>query len=215
MGKTLAIVGLGIGTFAVLLQAALTIPLRIANGHGFVEAIIFLLSFFTVLTNIAVVVIYASALFPRHVGILNKLNRPVARACVAACIAVVGLIYATVLAKIWAPEGLFWLCDVLLHYAAPALYLVWWIGFGREGSLKWPDAPKFLAAPLIYLAYAIIRGSLTGTYPYPFIDAAALGVAKAALNCFLVALVFLGASLLAIALDRFLKAPSTDPRPVS
>jgi hypothetical protein len=214
MGKTLAIAGLAIGTFAVLLQSWLTVPLRMANGHGFAEAVIFLLSFFTVLTNIAAVAVYAASLFPRRLSMLITMNRPVARACVAVCIAVVGLVYATVLAKIWAPEGLFWLCDALLHYVAPILYIVWWIGFGRDGTLKWADTPKFLAAPVIYLAYAIIRGSLTGTYPYPFIDVATLGAAKVAINCVLVAAVFLAGSLLAVALDRNLKSPLSAPRPV-
>jgi hypothetical protein len=214
MGRALAIFGLCVGTFAVLLQAGLTIPLRMANGHGFPESVIFLLSFFTVLTNIAVVAVYAASLFPAQLGFLAKMNRPVVRASAAACIAVVGLVYATVLSKIWAPQGLFWLCDVLLHYVAPILYLVWWTVFGRDGSLKWTDAPKFLAAPLLYLPYAIVRGRLTGNYPYPFIDVAALGAAKAAVNCFFVALVFLAASLLAIALDRFLKSPLSVSRPV-
>jgi hypothetical protein len=214
MGKTLAIAGLAVGTFAVVLQAGLTIPLRMKNGHGFFEAVIFLLSFFTVLTNIAAVAVYSACLFSWRHGVLKNMSRPAAQACVAACIAVVGVVYATVLAKIWAPEGLFWLCDVLLHYAAPVLYLVWWVGFGRDGSLKWSDAPKFLAAPLLYLAYAIVRGSLTGLYPYPFLDAAALGAAKVAVNGVLVAALFLAASLIAIALDRTFKSPFHDPRPV-
>ncbi len=212
MGKTLATFGLALGAFAVLLQAWLTIQLRMANGHGFVEAVIFLLSFFTVLTNIAVVAAYAAYLFPARLGFLNFMNHPAPRACVAVCIAVVGLVYATVLAKIWAPEGLFWLCDVLLHYGAPILYLAWWFGFGRDGSLKWSDTPKFLAAPIIYLVYAITRGSLTGSFPYPFIDLASLGAGKVAMNCVLVAAVFLAASLLAVALDRNLKSPLHDPR---
>jgi hypothetical protein len=214
MGKALAIAGLAVGTFAVLLQSWLTVTLRMENGHGIVEAVIFFLSFFTVLTNIAVILVYFVSLFPARFRFLSKMNRPIARACAAACIAVVGLVYAAVLAKIWAPQGLFWLCDVLLHYVAPVLYLLWWISFGRDGSLRWSDAPKFLAAPLFYLAYATIRGGLTGTYPYPFIDVAALGAAKAAVNCLLVALVFLTASLLAISLDRLLKSPFSDPRPV-
>ncbi len=213
MGKALAIIGLAVGTFAVLLQAGLTIKLRMANGHGFAEAVIFFLSFFTVLTNIAVISVYTANLFPGRLGIVNIMNRPAARACAAVCIAVVGLVYATVLAKIWVPEGLFWLCDVLLHYAAPLLYLIWWIGFGRDGSIKWSDTPKFLAVPIFYLAYAIFRGSLTGNYPYPFIDMATLGAAKVAMNCVLVAAIFLAASLLAIALDRNLKSPLHDPRP--
>ena len=202
MGNVLAMLGLGVGLIALPLQAALTIPLRMANGHNFIEAVIFLLSFFTVLTNIAAVLVYAGILFPGRPRLFGAMSSPIARAAVACCIAVVGLVYATVLAKIWAPEGLFWLCDVLLHYAAPAIYLIWWAFWGRDGSMSWSDAIKLLPAPLIYLAYAMARGAITGVYPYPFLDFSALGGARVALNCIGVAALFFIISLIAVTIDR-------------
>lgn len=209
MARFLTIAGFAIGLFALLLQLWLTIPARMAAGHGLIEAIVFYFSYFTILSNIAAVGVYASALFPGKVKILDKLNSAISRATVAVCITIVGLVYVTVLAKIWAPEGLFWLCDVLLHYAAPTIFVVWWLTAGRSATLRLPDAIKFLPAPILYLTYALIRGALTGTYPYPFLDVAALGGAAVALNSFGVAALFFAFSLLAVLIDRNLPAPKT------
>ncbi len=180
-----------------------------AAGHGIVEATIFYFSYFTILSNIAVAGVYAGVLFPGKVKVLDKLNNTIPRATIAVCIIVLGLVYVTVLAKIWAPEGLFWLCDVLLHYAAPVLYVVWWLTAGRSGSLRFIDAIKFLPAPVVYLIYALIRGALTGTYPYPFLNVSKQGGAAVAFNSLCVAALFFAFSLLAVLIDRNLPAPKT------
>ncbi|MFZ1772906.1 MAG: Pr6Pr family membrane protein [Rhizobiaceae bacterium] len=204
MDKPLAITGFAVGAFAVILQFALTIPARMNAGRDLAEALVFFFSFFTILTNIGAVLVYAASLLR---GRLSFFATPLARAAIAVCITIVGLVYATVLAKIWAPEGLFWLCDVLLHYAAPVIYALWWLTAGRSGTLQWSDAPRMLVFPVLYLVYAMMRGLLTGLYPYPFIDAAALGLGPALVNAAVVALVFLVFSFGAVALDRRLKSP--------
>ena len=209
MARLLTIVGFAVGLFALLLQLWLTIPARMAAGHGLFEAIIFYFSFFTILSNIAAVGVYAAALFPATAKYLGWLNNAIPRATVAVCITIVGLVYLTVLAKIWAPEGLFWLCNVLLHYATPVIFVVWWLTTGRSGTLRFPDAIKFLPAPIFYLIYALIRGALTGSYPYPFLDVTTLGSASVAVNCLGVATLFFAFSLLAVLLDRNLPAPKT------
>jgi hypothetical protein len=207
MARLLTIAGFALGLFALLLQLWLTIPARMAAGHGLIEAIVFYFSFFTILSNIAAVGVYAGALFPGKVKLFDRLNSATPRATIAVCITIVGLVYATVLAKIWAPEGLFWLCDVLLHYAAPVIFVVWWLLIGRSGTLRFADAIKFLPAPILYLIYALVRGAFTGTYPYPFLDVTALGSTSVAVNCLGVALLFFLFSLLAVLLDRNLPAP--------
>lgn len=51
---------------------------------------------------------------------------------------------------------------------------------------------------MVYSVYAMIRGSLTGIYPYPFLDAGKLGLLQVLLNLVLVLAVVLlfGAALL-------------------
>lgn len=205
MDKRLASTGFAIGVFALILQFALTIPARMAAGHGLTEALVFYFSYFTILTNIGAVLVYFARLFP---GKLPFFATRMARAAIAVCIAIVGLVYVTVLAKIWAPEGLFWLCDVLLHYAAPAIYVIWWALVGRDGGLNWGHSPRMLVFPVAYLAYVLVRGQMTGLYPYPFLDAEALGLANAAMNAAAVAVLFLAFALIAIGFDRKFKSRS-------
>jgi hypothetical protein len=200
--KLLPIAGFVIGAFALILQFAITVPARMAAGFSLIESIVFYFSFFTILSNIGVVLVYAAALAP---GRFAEFSTPVARATMAVCIAIVGLVYFTVLSNIWAPQGLFWLCDVLLHYAAPVIYVVWWTSAGRDGSLTWQDAAKMLAFPVLYLVYALVRGKLTGIYPYPFIDAGLLGWTKTITNAAAVALLFVVFSFIAIGFDRRVK----------
>jgi hypothetical protein len=203
--KLLPIAGLMIGAFALILQFSITVPARMEAGFSLIDSIIFYFSFFTILTNIIVVLVYAAKIVP---GRLAVFATPVARATMAICIAIVGLVYFAVLSKIWAPQGLFWLCDVLLHYAAPSIYVLWWTLAGRDGSLQWNNAAKMLAFPMLYLAFVLARGSLTGLYPYPFLDAYALGWTKTLANSAAVALLFFVVSLIAIGFDRFVKARS-------
>lgn len=203
--KLLAISGFGIGAFALILQFALTIPARMEAGHGLGDAMVFYFSFFTILTNIGAALVYAARLFP---GKLAFFATDLARATIAVCITIVGLVYATVLAKIWAPEGLFWLCDILLHYVAPVIYVLWWALAGRNGTLGWSHAPGMLVFPVSYLVYALVRGQITGLYPYPFLDAGSLGLSKVAVNAAAVAALFFTFSLIAIGFDRSVKPRS-------
>jgi hypothetical protein len=200
--RLLPITGFAIGVFALVLQFSVTIPARMAAGFSLIDAIIFYFSFFTILSNIGVILVYAARIAS---GRLASFATPLARATVAVCIAIVGLVYLTVLSKIWAPQGLFWLCDVLLHYAAPIVYVLWWAFAGREGTLNWGDAAKILVFPLIYLVYALVRGKLTGLYPYPFIDAGVLGWTRTTINAAAVALLFFIFSFIAISFDRSVK----------
>ena len=83
---------------------------------------------------------------------------------------------------LWHPRGLQWLDDVLLHDAVPALFVGYsWL---RPGIALAPFAARlFWAAwPIAYFLYAMLRGALSGFYPYPFFNAAQLGYGRVLLN---------------------------------
>lgn len=197
--------GFAIGGFAVSLQFFLTVTSRMTAGDSLFEALTFFFSFFTILINIAAFFVYAAHLFP---GRFTLFASPLMRGTIAVAIAIVGLVYATVLAGIWAPEGLFWLCDTLLHYVAPLVYVAWWLFAGRGGTLVYANIPKMLAFPLVYCAYAVARGLLTGKYAYPFLDVDTLGSGKVLVNAAIVASLFLLFSIAAVAYDRRFPAPA-------
>ena len=198
-------IGFVIGAAALILQLSLTIPLRLAEGDNLPAALVFYLSFFTILANLAVVLIYASELWATP--FLGWFRSPVTRATLAAAIALVAIFYHVILAETWDPDGLGLICDGALHYVTPALYILWWIATARHGKLGWSDVWSMLLPPTIYLVYVMARGALTGDYPYPILEADRLGYAEVALDALAVLLGLAALSVIVVGLDRLLKAP--------
>ncbi|RWE74160.1 Pr6Pr family membrane protein [Mesorhizobium sp.] len=202
MGRFLQIAGLVIGLIALVLQAAITIPASMAAGRSLLGAIVFLLSFFTILTNIAAVMVHASLLSPTGYAWFPAFAGQRMRAGVAVSITLVFIVYATVLAGLWQPQGLFLLCDILLHYVTPLIFLLWWFIAGADGSTRWRDISWWMIYPLAYLAYALIRAPFAGEVPYPFLDVAKNGAASVAVSAVGVTALFVGLSVLAVLIDH-------------
>lgn len=186
----------------VLLQLYLSARLGLANGKGVSGGIVAYLGYFTVLTNLLVCVALTVPLVARASTLGRFFSDPSVMAGVATSITLVGIAYHLLLRNIWAPEGLQWLADVLLHYAIPIAYLVyWWICVPKQ-SLRWVDPLIWIAYPLAYVAYALARGALIGNYPYPFIDVTAIGYEQTLLNALGLLLAFVALGLLMVALGK-------------
>jgi hypothetical protein len=149
--------------------------------------------YFTILTNLGVAAL---------MGATALGYRPSARVQGGLVLAIlmVGLVYHVLLARLWAPQGLAWWADQGLHTATPVLMLGWWLTLG-DRRVVWRDLPAWLIWPAVYAAYALTRGTLTGFWPYPFLDATQLGWPQVALNTAGMVLAFatLGLALIAIA----------------
>ncbi len=52
--------------------------------------------------------------------------------------------------------------------------LDWWIDPPRA-RISFPRALVWLAFPLLYLGYSLVRGRLVGWYPYPFLNPESAG----------------------------------------
>jgi hypothetical protein len=151
--------------------------------------------YFTVLTNVAVAVAMTS------VAAGHPLSARMAGAAVSA-IVVVGIVYHAVLAGLWQPEGLAWWADQGLHTAVPVLTAIWWIGHARKAPLALRDAAVWLVWPMAYLCYAIIRQSLTGFVPYPFLDLTAHQPMDVAWNVLAIVGLFVCVSAILLAMAR-------------
>ncbi|WP_048647901.1 Pr6Pr family membrane protein [Nitratireductor soli] len=200
MAKLLNVAGLAIGLLALVLQFSLTIPASMAAGRSLAGSVVFYFSYFTILTNILVVLAHAAALF----GKPAFFARPGVRAGIAVAIAAVALIYWALLSAIWEPQGLFLLCDVLLHYVTPAIFVLWWLTAGADGSLSWRHIPLWLAYPVAYAVYVLLRAPIAGEVPYPFLDASVIGWPSVLFTLVGVALLFALLGRLALTADRLL-----------
>lgn len=154
-------------------------------------------SYFTILSNVGVllVAVHAALASPGFFASARG------RGALALYIGVTGAIYFLVLRHLWQPQGAQWWADTGLHYAAPLLYWAWWLGFVPHGGLRRGDALRWLAFPLAYLVWALLRGEWVHEYPYPFIDVGQLGWAKVARNALGMLAVFVAGGALIVWLD--------------
>jgi hypothetical protein len=168
--------------FGVLLQAYLSLRTAEAQGQGAAFGLVNFLSFFTVLTNILVcLTLTLPAALPR-LAAGRFFARNGVRAGIAAYIVFVGLSYHFLLRHIWNPQGWQKVADLTLHYAVPLLYLLYWWFFAHKRGLRWYYVLLWCVYPVVYLGYVLVRGALTGLYPYYFIDVGKLGYERTLLN---------------------------------
>jgi hypothetical protein len=157
-------------------------------------------SYFTILSNIAVVLVTTHAALARP-GFFSRLT---VRGGIALYIAITGAIYFFVLRHLWNPQGAQWWADTGLHYAVPLLYAAWWLICVPHGSLSWRQAATWLIFPALYVCWAFLRGAWVQEYPYPFIDVAQLGWSKVLINSAGMLLLFVVVGLVLVGLDRLL-----------
>jgi hypothetical protein len=160
----------------------LVLHIQAANGLGLplAEALIRFVSYFTIQSNILAALVLTA--FAIKVGMDEWLVHPFVRSAVAVYIAMVGIIYHTLLRQLWEPKGAQWFADTALHTVMPVGYLVFWLTCVRKAGLRWYDPLLWLIYPLFYMGFVLVRGKMSGFYPYPFIDAKTLGYAGVAAN---------------------------------
>lgn len=183
------------GWSALALQATLTIGLVRRGGGSVLDGLVVLAGYFTILTNLIVAATLTAVAAGRAVG----------ASLVGAAtlfIAIVGIVYSLVLRALWSPEGWQKLADAGLHDVVPLLVVAFWLVFVPKGGLAWRDPIAWLAFPLAYFVYALLRGATTGWWAYPFLNADALGYAAVLRNAVILTATFLGLGLVLVALDR-------------
>jgi hypothetical protein len=117
-------------------------------------------------------------------------------------IAVTGVVYHLVLAPLDDPRGLAAVANFLLHTVAPVLGVVGWLVVGPRGLTSLRTVLLSAIYPLAWLAVTLVRGAVIDWYPYPFVNVSALGYGRVALDCLVVAVLFLGLGFGALAMDR-------------
>ncbi|WP_404402187.1 Pr6Pr family membrane protein [Pelagibacterium halotolerans] len=173
LARVIGCFGFIVGCITLVGQAALTLSLYINDGRGWPLGILHYLGYLTILSNTALVLTYASALFPHKW--LEIFRHPIARGSVAAIITLVMIFYYFLLAPINPFKGLTLFNDHIFHYVLPTTYLVWWTIGTPHGKLAYKDIPILVAPALVYAIYVLVRGPILNEYPYPMIDVNAHG----------------------------------------
>jgi len=198
MKKKLAVGFAVTGWLAVIMQYVLMLENSVISAG---EATIRFLSFFTILTNILVAVYFSFQVFgAKHPRLF--VHKPGTLTALTVYITVVGLGYQVLLRHLWSPTGLQWLVDELLHSVIPVLVILYWYLYEHTAAVYFQRIFTWLLYPFIYLIYILLRGNISGFYPYPFVNVANLGLTQVVINSFLFALVFVLVSCVFIGLGR-------------
>jgi len=200
--KRFAAVAAALGWTALAIQLYLTVNMSMASGKGRLAGLVTYFSFFTILTNILVAMALTAPLVRGSSRITAFFSRPSVNTGIATSIAVGGIAYVLLLRHVWDPKGLQLVADVLLHYVMPVLYIVYWWLAVPKGDLRRADVWYWMLYPVAYWLFAMVRGALTGFYPYHFIDAGTLGYTRAFANAVGVLLGFVAVALLLVAAGR-------------
>lgn len=166
-----------------------------AAGYSVGETLWILLRFFTILTNVFVA-------FTMSAIALGRPCSPSWIGGVTLAIVLVGIIDATLLRDMPRLTGAAHLADILLHKVTPLMVPLWWLVFAPKGRLAARDPLWWTLAPLAYFTYVLVRGGIDGKYAYPFIDVAKLGWPPVLVTAVLIAVAFIAAGYLLLALDR-------------
>ncbi|MEU5944760.1 Pr6Pr family membrane protein [Micromonospora sp. NPDC047465] len=183
-----------------------------------------LLPYFTIQSNVAV------GLLAGYAAWLAWRDRPEPpsplKGAVTLYITITGVVYHLVLANPASPFAMPQpdralgeaLGNQFLHTVVPLLAVADWALFDRRGRLRPRYAAWWLAFPLGYLGFALVRGLVVERYPYPFLDAGELGYAGVGVSAVLFAVAFWLLGLLFVGVDRGLArragpaaAPATAP----
>jgi len=188
--------GLGIQLYLIFFA-------RLSVGASLLGGLVSFFSYFTVITNTLVAVVLTCAVTDRESTARRWFLQPWVSSGIAVSIAVVGLAYSILLRHLWHPQGWQFIADELLHDVMPLLFLAYWWLCVPKGSLRLKHLPLWLIYPLVYFAYALLRGHLLGAYAYPFIDVALLGYPQVFINAGGILLGFVLMALLVIGIDRW------------
>jgi hypothetical protein len=200
MRSSMAVIA-AVSWFALVLQLLLMVQ-QAAPGTT-LHAVINYFSFFTILTNLLVALGTTLPLLAPHSVVGQFFLRPSTQSATAVYIAIVGITYSLLLRQLWNPQGAQKIADVSLHDVVPVLYLAFWILLAPKSTLRWSDAIRWLAFPLVYMAYTLARGFAAHWYPYYFIDVDTIGLSRALIHAAGLLFAFFGLGLLFIAIGRW------------
>lgn len=176
-------------------SVALQIGINLQDGQPFSDVIWRMARFFTILTNLLIAATFAAVAAGRS-------SSPRWLLMMTAAIAGVGIVFHALLSDLVVQVGAGIIANQGVHTAVPILSVIWFAACAPARMLRWRDAGLVIIWPIIYCIYILLRGAVTGEYPYPFINANALTPVQMAVNVAGLTLFFLTLGLLLIAALR-------------
>ncbi len=194
--------GLVVGVVALVLQFVLSMQAYLGTGRDIPGALGTFFTYYTILTNIVLVLIYLSEIGgAKWLEIFRSLDT---RGTMVAAMVLVMTFVHFYLRGLASLSGLPLLGDRLLHYATPIIYVVWWIVAVQHGPLLIRKLPWMLLPTFLYFLLVMARGAWVHEYPYPVLNAVALGYPHVLLNAVYLTIGLGALCLVVIGIDELL-----------
>ncbi|MDR7231685.1 hypothetical protein J2X45_002785 [Caulobacter sp. BE264] len=159
-------------------------------------------SYFTILTNMLAAAALTAPLVAPSSAFAAWAERSGPRAAITTYLAITAVVYHTLLAWQWDPQGLRKVSDTILHTITPIAFLLDVALRGGQGPARWIVAAKAMAFPALFGVWTLAHGALTTWYPYPFMNVAKRGYPKVLLTMVEMSVAFALGALIFIALFR-------------
>jgi hypothetical protein len=156
----------------------------IDQGQSASGALWIMVRYFTILTNFIVALVSTGLALG-----WSAFAKPSLLGGTTMAIVLVGVVNHLLLRGLLELSGGAKLADTILHYVTPVAVLIFWLLLVPKGNLIRRDPPRWAVYPLVYLAYALVRGTADGKFAYPFLDYTQ-GVAQTAVTVLLILLAF-------------------------
>ena len=144
------------------------------GAAGFIGREIDHFSYFTIWSNLLAAIIFTMlAINPNRTGSLFR----VLHLDAIVMMIVTGIVY-NVLLNTGGHEGWDFWSNGIQHTWGPILVFIVFVICGPRGWISSRTIFASLILPILWLVYALIRGSVTGAYPYDFLDVNANGMAS-------------------------------------
>ena len=202
LAKPLTWLGLLVGVAALATQFVISMQAYAAAGRDVPGSLGMFFSFYTILTNIVLVLIYLSEL--TSWGWLSVFRSLDVRGMMLAAMVLVLTFVHFLLRGLFPLRGLALACDYALHYATPAIYLLWWIVAVPHGPLLIRKLPWMMLPTFAYFLYVLARGAWVQEYPYPVLNVVRLGYPQVLLNAVYLTIGLGALMLIVIGIDELL-----------
>jgi hypothetical protein len=178
---------IGIALLPILAIAATVVDLA---GRGVLNPVNFF-SYFTIQSNlIGVAAFLLAATSPNRTRGIDLL-----RGASVVYLSVTFVVFALLLSGTNVDTAMNWV-DFILHKLFPIAVVVDWLIDPPRRRITPREAVGWLAYPLVWVAYTLIRGPIANWYPYPFMDPANGGYATVA--AYVVGIVIFGILVIAL-----------------
>jgi hypothetical protein len=160
-----------VGSYRVVLGlvASVAMVAQVADGSSRPAFdVVSFFSYFTILSNLLAIAVLG------YLGLtLGRRRAPgieAARGAAVVYLIVTGVVYALLLADEPGADTLLPWVDTVLHRVMPIALVIDWVLDPPAHPIAWSTAAWWLAFPVAWLAYTLVRGPIVDWYPYPFVD---------------------------------------------